>query len=361
MRVLELAKRNFKEIVRDKFNVAFLLGMPLVFMLIFGFAFRDMGIPPLSLGVVNYDQTPISRQFIGGLGQIETLKVSTYDDEAAAKEALRVGDLRGVLIIPDGFSDDAIAASQGTGSIDLEVVYDEARPWVEEQLTSTIISTLIGLSGLSIPVDIESNPCRTEEIGYMNYMGPGMTVFGLLILIPVSASLIARDKETAIMPRLLTTPLKPWQFIADYFLPYVPVLIIQIAIYLGIAYAFGLNIVGNLGLAFFILFILGLSSLAMGMILGSFIKHDYQAHFSWIIIVPMAMLSGAWFPTEGMHPVMQDVAKAFPSTYAISAAQDVISRGLGFGAIANDVYILLGFAVGLFIIGVILFRKRMLV
>jgi ABC-2 type transport system permease protein len=99
----------------------------------------------------------------------------------------------------------------------------------------------------------------------------------------------------------------------------------------------------------------------MGMILGSFIKQEAQAHIAWVFIVPMAMLSGAWFPTEGMAQVMLDIAKIFPSTYAIPAASDIISRGLGFGAIASDFYILLGFAAALFIIGALLFRRRIVI
>ena len=137
-------------------------------------------------------------------------------------------------------------------------------------------------------------------------------------------------------------------------------LIIQIGIYIGIAYALGLQIVGNFGLAFAVLFLLGLSGVALGMIFGALIKRESQAPISWLLIIPMAMLSGAWFSTEGMNSVMIAIAKAFPPTYAIRAAQDVISRGLGFEAIATDFYILLGFAVGLFIIGAMLFRRRML-
>jgi ABC-2 type transport system permease protein len=357
MKVLELAKRNFKEIMRDRVLIAFLIGLPVVFMLIFGFAFRGMEMQELSLGVVDQDNTPISEAFAGDyLENITALETSPYNSESEAMEELRFGDLDGVLIIPEGFG----AAVLNKTGINLTVFYDETELAVGQRLTSIISSAAILFSGVDIPVNVEDHPSHTEDIGYINILGPGMTVFGLLILIPTAASLIARDKERQMMPRLLTTPLKPWEFIAGYSLPYIPVLIIQIAIYIGIAYALGLKIVGNFGLVLLILFLLGLSGVALGMIFGTLIKHESQAPISWLLIIPMAMLSGAWFSTEGMNPVMIAVAKAFPPTYAIRAAQDVISRGLGFGNIATDFYILLGFAVGLFIIGAILFRRRML-
>ena len=353
MRVLELAKRNFKEIVRERILMAFLIGMPVIFMLIFGFAFRDVGTEPLTIGIVDQDQTRTSERFVEALSQISALNVSNYGEEDVAREALRLGDLNGVLVIPKEFGSQVQTGAQ------LNLLYDQSELMMKERFVGIITSAAIAFTGTIIPVSVEATGIQAADIGYMNILGPGMTVFGLLILIPTTAALIASDKEMGVMPRLLTTPLKPWQFIAGYSLPFIPVLIIQIALYLGIAYALGLKFLGSFVLAFLIMFILGLCSLGIGMIVGSFIKRPFQAQISWIIIVPMAMLSGAWFSTEGMHPVMQGIAKAFPPTYAISAAQDVISRGLGFGAIATDFYILIGFTIGLFAIGAILFRRTM--
>lgn len=356
MRVLELAKRNFKEILRDRILMAFLIGMPVIFMLIFGFAFRDVGTEPLTIGIVDQDQTRTSEQFVGALSQISALNVpNNYVEEDVAREALRLGDLNGVLVIPNGFGSEVQTGAQ----TQLNLLYDQSELMMKERFVGIITSAAIAFTGTTIPVSVEATGIQAADIGYMNILGPGMTVFGLMILIPTAAASIARDKELEVMPRLLTTPLRPWQFIAGYSLPYIPMLIIQIALYLGIAYALGLRILGNFGLVLMVLFVLGLSCLGIGMIVGSFIKRPVQAQVSWIIIVPMAMLSGAWFSTEGMHSVMRGIAKAFPPTYAISAAQDVISRGLGFGAIATDFYILLGFAIGLFAIGAILFRRTM--
>lgn len=363
MRILELAKRNFKELLRDRISMAFLIGMPVVFMLIFGFAFRGMGSEPLSIGVVDQDQdqTGISQQFVGILGQISALTVFPYSDQSDARGALRLGDLDGVLIIPNGFSAEVLEARAGQQGADipLEALYDQSELVLKERLVSIVASAAVVFSGVQIPVSIEATGIQVEDLGYMNILGPGMTAFGLLILIPASAALIATDKETGMMARLLTTPLRPWEFIAGYSLPYIPLLLIQIALYLGIAYALGLKFLGSFVLAYLILFILGLSSLAIGMIIGTFIKHPVQASAAWLVIVPMAMLSGAWFSTEGMNTVMRGIAKAFPPTYAISATQDIVSRGLGFGTVATDFYILLGFALGLLVLGAMLFSRMM--
>lgn len=194
--------------------------------------------------------------------------------------------------------------------------------------------------------------------GAINYIGPGGIVFALLILMPASASIMARDKETGMMPRLLTTPTKPWDFILGYSLPFIPMLIIQIAILIGIGYALGLRIEGNFALALLIFFLTGVSSIGLGMILGSLVKQAMHAQISWVLIVPMALISGAWGKFEGMPAFMNAIGKAFPSTYAIDSATPVILGTAGFSDVTTELLALLIFALVLFTVGALLFRVR---
>jgi len=235
MRFLELASRNFKEVWRDRVNMAFLLGMPLAFMLVFGLAF--------------------------------------------GKDAI-------------------------------------------------------------------------------NYLAPGAIVFALLILMPASASIIAQDKETGMMPRLLTTPTRPWDFILGYSLPFIPILIVQIAILIGVGYALGLRIEGNFALALLIFFLTGVSTIGLGMILGSFIKQAMHAQISWILIVPMALISGCWGVIGAMPDYLTAIAKAFPAIYAIDSATPVIMGTASFSDITTEQIALVAFALGLFAVGALLFRIR---
>lgn len=352
MRLWGFAGRNLKEIIRDKFNIGFLIGMPVAFILIFGFAFGSAEETPLSLGVVDYAGSEYSHDFVGALSQAPTLEVSGYSDEAEAREDLRLGELDGIAIVPEGFN---------RSNISLDVVYDEAKQGMGERLVAIVKAVAVEFSDVPVPVDVKASPSRLESIGYMNYLAPGMTVYGLLILIPACASLMARDKETGMLSRLLATPLRPWEFILGYLLPYIPILMPQVAIFLGVGCAMGLQIVGSFALAFLVLFLLGLTSIAIGMIMGLLIRQEGQAHISWVFIVPMAMLSGAWFSTEWLNPILKGIAKAFPSTYAVELSQDVLTRGLGFGEIAGNFYILLGFAAALLAIAIFVFRRRVMV
>jgi ABC-2 type transport system permease protein len=120
----------------------------------------------------------------------------------------------------------------------------------------------------------------------------------------------------------------------------------------------GLTVVGNLGYAFLIFFLIGLCSIGIGMIVGSLVKSESQTGISWIFIVPMAMISGAWFSVDRMPSAIKSIAGALPFIHAIDASRAVIN-GSTFSAIITDLYWLAGWTVVLFVAGIVLFRRTM--
>ena len=171
---------------------------------------------------------------------------------------------------------------------------------------------------------------------------------------------MARDRARGFLSRLMTTPARPSDFIFGYTLPFIPVIIISTAIYLGVGILMGLSIIGNLGLAFLVLFIMGICSMGIGMILGTLAKSEDQASGApWIFIVPLVMISGGFWSVERMPSVIKGIAEAFPFLHAMDACRDVVTRGTGFTAILPDLYWLIGWTVALFVIGIVLFRRSM--
>jgi ABC-2 type transport system permease protein len=136
------------------------------------------------------------------------------------------------------------------------------------------------------------------------------------------------------------------------------VLIISTFIYIGVGMALGLTVVGNLGHAFLAFFLIGLCAIGIGMIVGSLVKSESQAGVSWLFIVPIAMISGAWFTVERMPSALRSIAGALPFIHAIDASRAVFN-GSSFSAIVFDLYWLVGWAVVLFAVGILLFRRTM--
>jgi ABC-2 type transport system permease protein len=363
MKAWELCKRNIKETYRDPMAMGFLLGFPLVFMLLFGAVFSGDNIESFPVGVVDEDNTMLSQAFVSeALPQVSVLKVVSYDDADTARKDLTFGDLDAYIVIPAGFGEQVSRSWQGEEvDITLEMTYDESDVMVSEQLISIINAVSRAFARIEIPLTINANPIHIEtEITYVDFIGPGIIIFGLLILIPTAARPIVRDKEKGFMSRLLTTPTRPTDFILGYSLYMVLIAIAQIIIFLTLAWVIGMDIVGSLWLAFLVFFLTSLCSIGIGMVIASLSKSENQAEpMAWLFSMPLAMLSGCWFSIEMMPSYLKGLAYAFPYAHAIDASRGILVRGVGMEAVSTDFLFLVGWTVVIFAIGIILFRRSM--
>jgi ABC-2 type transport system permease protein len=357
MKFWQIGKRNLKEIYRNPVLLGFLLGMPLAFMLVFCAAAGGGQAGPIALSIVDEDHSQNSSAFIQYLGSTGAIQLNEpiYSQKSQAQEDLENGKISFYLSIPSGFG----AANQSQQSINLELVYKGGDPMLGLQVKPIIEAVGSAFLGVTPPVNVALTATESAiKNPAVNFYFPGIAVFGLMILISTAAEIIAGDREKGFLARMFTTPARPWDFIAGYSLPFIPVLIISTLIYLGVGMALGLTIVGNLGYAFLIFFLIGLCAIGIGMIVGSLVKSESQAGVSWIFIVPMAMISGAWFTVDRMPSAIKSVAGALPFVHAIDASRAVIN-GSPFSAIMLDIYWIGGWAIALFVTGIILFRRTM--
>jgi len=190
------------------------------------------------------------------------------------------------------------------------------------------------------------------------YLAPGIVIFGFAMLTFSSGMILAKDRESALLSRLLTAPLRANDFISAYSLPYIPVAIIQIVVVFGIGALLGLEIAGNAGLVFLVLFIMSIGYIGLGMILGAFFT-EKQVPIVWIAVNLLTIFGGAWFPLEIMGGVIKSTMDALPFAHSLYAARDVMLGGVGFSDIAIDFYWVLGYTIVFFALGVFLFRRRM--
>ena len=358
MRFWGIGKRNLKELYRDPLALGFLLGMPLAFILIFSFAFGGQATSPASIGVVDEDQSQISAAFVSCLESIPALEVaSVYKSQSEAEEELNTGGLSIYLLIPRGFGE-AVERHQ---AIDLALAYNETDPMLPQRVMPVVRDVALGFLNIPVPLNIELSQRETEiKDEYINYFIPGMAVFGLMVLITSVGGIMARDRARGFLSRLMTTPARPSDFIFGYTLPFIPVIIISTAIYLGVGILMGLSIIGNFGLAFLVLFIMGICCMGIGMIIGTLAKTEDQASGApWIFIIPLVMISGAWWSVEQMPAVIKGIAEALPFLHAMDACRDVITRGAGFTGILPHLYWLIGWTIALFALGIVLFRRSM--
>lgn len=190
-------------------------------------------------------------------------------------------------------------------------------------------------------------------------LAPGITLFGFVMLLLSSALILAKDRDSALLSRLLTAPLRPKDFISAYSLPYIPVAVIQMVLVFAIAALLGLETNGNLGLVFLILFVMSIGYIGLGMVGGSLFTYKQVPGFYTAVLL-LTIFSGAWFDLEVFGGVFQSIMNAFPFAHALDAARGVMVHGAGFSDIAIDFLWVLGYTLVFFALGIFLFRRRML-
>ena len=190
------------------------------------------------------------------------------------------------------------------------------------------------------------------------FLVPGIVVIGFAFLTDSSGMILARDRERALLSRLLTAPLRANDFIAAYSLPYVLVAIIQIVILFAIGSLIGLETSGNLGLVFLVLLVMSIGFIGLGMILGSLFTYT-QAPIVWVVVMLLTVFSGTWMDLKEIGGVIQSTMNALPFAHALDASRDIMMHGAGFGDIATDFYWVLGYTIVFFGLGIFLFKRKM--
>jgi ABC-2 type transport system permease protein len=175
--------------------------------------------------------------------------------------------------------------------------------------------------------------------GYnIDFVAPGMIVFGILIMIPVASRLMLQDRVKGYLSRLSATPTRPRDFILGYVMCMMLIAVVQIIVMFLCAMLFGMQVAGNVPLVFLVFLLGAIASTGIGMIAGALSKSEKQAALlTWIFVMLMAVLSGIWFSISYLPECVQVFANLFPFAHAASAAREVLTDGAGMAAVQGDV------------------------
>ena len=203
---------------------------------------------------------------------------------------------------------------------------------------------------------IQANiPVSLFEIGSL---APGIAVFGLSFMTLFSATVIARDRETALLQRLYTTPLTAADFILGYTLPVLPIALAQSGVCYAGALILGLEVTAHILTA--VLFILPVSLLfiALGLLFGSILNVKQVGGVCGALLTNLsAWLSGTWFDLELVGESFRKIAYALPFVHAVELERAVLSRS--FSGIFPHLWWVLSYAAVITVFAVLVFMKKM--
>ncbi|MGI9608662.1 MAG: ABC transporter permease [Acidimicrobiia bacterium] len=191
------------------------------------------------------------------------------------------------------------------------------------------------------------------------YLTPGIVLFGMVMVMFASAMILSRDRETALLARLLTTPLRSTEFVAGYSVPYVLVAVVQAALLVAIGAALGLDAVGSIVLVVVVMVLMAVFYVALGMVFGSVLSVA-QVSGAYALVLLLTIFGGAWFNLEDIGGVFLTVGNALPFKHALDASRAVLADGAGLSDIGTDLMWVTGYAVGASALAVAAFQRRML-
>lgn len=192
----------------------------------------------------------------------------------------------------------------------------------------------------------------------LQHLTPGITVFGLSFITLFSATVIAKDRSSALLQRLYTTPLRPVDFILGYTLPLIPIAVAQSAICYAAAIVLGLALTVNMLYA--VLAIVPVSALyiALGLMCGSVFNDKQVGGICGALLTNLsAWLSGIWFDLDLVGGTFKRVAYVLPFVHAVDMQRAILAGD--FSGIFPHIWWVLGYAAALLAAAVLLFLRQM--
>lgn len=192
----------------------------------------------------------------------------------------------------------------------------------------------------------------------IDHLTPGVTVFGLSFLTLFSATLISKDRESAFLQRLYTTPMTSVDFILGYALPILPIAVGQSIVCYIAAFFLGLDFSVNVLLAIVFVLPISLLYIALGLLFGSILTDKQVGGICGALLTNLsAWLSGTWFDLELVGGVFRRIAYLLPFVHAVDLERAVLSGDLT-GILPHLIWVLI-YAIATLVLAVLLFLRQM--
>jgi ABC-2 type transport system permease protein len=340
--------KEFYHIFRDVRTMIILFGMPVVQILLFGFALTNE-IKNAHIAVLDYSKDDVTTEIIAKITSSGYFILDeNLDSESQIEGRFRQGKIKQVIIFEDNFAENLETGN----SPGIQIIGDASDPNTANLLvnyTQAIIKdyeTDILISQAAIPKVVipESKLMFNPELKSVFMFVPGIITILLMLVCAMMTSIsIAREKEMGTMEILLVSPLKPIQIIIGKVTPYVVLSLFNaISILLLGYFVFGMPMRGSLLLLLVesVLFIF--MALSMGILISTVAKTQQVALMMSLagLMLPTILLSGFIFPVENMPIPLQVISNLMPSKWFIIIIKSIMLKGTGFMYIWKETLIL---------------------
>ena len=369
-RLWALLAKELIQMKRDRITFAMMLGVPLMQLIMFGYAINSDP-KQLPAALVTTSQDHYTRAMVSALEITGYYRFTHVVDSAAEAEALiQNGTVSFVVTIPSDFARriergdnpqllievDATDPAVASGAIStLGTV--AANALLREQGTEAIVAQRLA-SQVEVVVHRRYNP---EGITQYNIVPGLLGVILQMTMVMMTSMALTRESERGTMENLLAMPTSPIEIMLGKVLPFLLVGAVQVVVVLSAArILFSVPFVGSLALLLGGVLVFVLALVLLGYTISTFASTQMQAmQLTFFHFLPSLLLSGFMFPFRGMPVWAQYLGELFPLTHFLRIVRAVMLKGADFAAIAQPMFGLMAFTVVFAMIALLRFRRTL--
>jgi len=368
-RLRSIFVKEFIQMRRDRGTLSLLLGVPVMQLLLFGFAIRQ-DVRNLPTVVFDASRSQQSRTLVQQFEATDNFRVRgavpSYD---AAIAAINAGRARAAIVIPEDYARDL---KRGRPT-QVQVLVDATDPTASQSAIGAAmlvgqranverITASLGRDPGAPPLDIRVRPLYNPALQSVLFIVPG--IIGMIlsnILIVITAMAVVREREHGTLEQLIVTPLTRSEIMLGKIAPYVLVGLVQISAVLLVGhFAFQVPIRGSLLLIYLTALLFIVANLGLGLFISTLARNQAQAmQVSFFFLLPNVLLSGFMFPREAMPEAARWIGLALPLTYFLQVIRGIVLKGVDLVELWPQTVALVGFALLFFTFATLRFNKQL--
>jgi ABC-2 type transport system permease protein len=352
-RIGAVLRKEFIQLRRDRLTFAMLIGVPIMQLVLFGYAINS---DPRNLptAVVALDQSPFVRSIVRAAQNTTYFHIIEVGSESEAERLIARGEVQFALVFPSDFS-----ARLVRGESPAMAVYADA---TDPAATGSAVSALQRLPQLALRNDLHGPLARLapdrepfQVIVHKRYNPEGLTNYNVvpglmgviltMTLVMMTAMGMTRERERGTLENLLATPVRPVEVMIGKIVPYVIIGYVQVLIVFSAArLLFEVPMFGNFVLLSSAIVLFIIATLGVGFAFSTIARSQMQSmQMTMFFFLPNILLSGFMFPFRGMPVWAQWIGEALPLTHFLRIVRGVMLKGAGLADVAPQTVPILAF------------------
>jgi ABC-2 type transport system permease protein len=369
-RVAAVMIKEFIQMRRDRLTFAMIIGVPIIQLVLFGYAINTDP-KRLPTAAVVADSGPVSRSIIAAM-ELSGYFAFTggFTTEAEAHALLARGDVNYVLTIPPDFERKFVRGERPQLLVEADATDPSATANALGAFTQIVTQAVAGvtagpLGGMrpgDLPVDVVLHRLYNPE-GITAYnIVPGLlgTILTMTATL-MTALALTREVERGTMENLLAMPAKPYEIMLGKLIPYIGFGFVQVLVILvAAALLFSVPMIGSMTLLLLVTVLFVAANVTLGYTFSTLARNQMQAmQMTFFFFLPSILLSGFMFPFRGMPGWAQAIGEVIPLTHYLRVVRTVMLKGGGIADVAPSVWPLAAFLAAVAAIALIRYRRTL--